>query len=193
MASSWTLCHVALVRTDVSEKRNDSFIRVTTIDELGTKLAVTSNQRSVRRLLVTASVVPSSPILVTPMQEALRSAETSVLTGATRRNIPEDTILHSHRRENLKSYIWLLLVHSYLPLSQQKVSDIHLQALLGLSDLPAFSVFIHPPQYSSAFPSKWKWKETSCQIRRNTSRLYEIPTTLNNFYEECNLRLVIPV
>jgi hypothetical protein len=61
MVYSGMLRHVVLVRTDVSEELSASFIRVL---------------RSMRRLLVTASVVPNSPILVTLMKEALSSSET---------------------------------------------------------------------------------------------------------------------
>jgi hypothetical protein len=91
MASSGMLRRVVLVRTDVSEEFSTSFIKVTRIGELGTTLAVTS-------------IVPSSLILATLMKEALRSSETSVLTRAARHNIPENAILLSHRRKNLKSY-----------------------------------------------------------------------------------------
>jgi hypothetical protein len=66
------LCRVILVRTDVSEELSASIIRVTKIGEIGT-LAVTSNRR---RLLITANV-PSSPIFVRVMIEALSSSETS--------------------------------------------------------------------------------------------------------------------
>jgi hypothetical protein len=55
MVSTGMLRRVVLVRPDVLEELSASFIRVTRIGELGTTLAVTSNRRTLRRLLVTAS------------------------------------------------------------------------------------------------------------------------------------------
>jgi hypothetical protein len=72
MASSGMLRRVVLARTEVSEEYGVSIIGVTRIYELGTTVAVNSNRRtlliflrSVRRLLVTANVVPSLSILIT--------------------------------------------------------------------------------------------------------------------------------
>jgi hypothetical protein len=123
MVSSGMLRHVAIVRTDVSEEPSGSFIRVTRIGELGT-------------ILIAASVVPNSPIPVTMMKEELGSSETSVLTRATWHNIPEDTILYSHRRGNLKSYNVRYGLMGYVISSDQdkltvQSSDNFLLALMG--------------------------------------------------------------
>jgi hypothetical protein len=66
MPSSVMLRRVVLVRAELLVERIASIIRVTRTGELVRTLAVL---RSVLRLLVSANVVPSSPILVTIMTE----------------------------------------------------------------------------------------------------------------------------
>jgi hypothetical protein len=71
MVSSGMLRRVVLVRTDVSEELSASFIKVTRICELGMTRAAKKYQGyffTACQLLVTASVVPSSQILVTLMK-----------------------------------------------------------------------------------------------------------------------------
>jgi hypothetical protein len=90
------------------------------------------------RLLVTASAVPSSLVLVTLMKEGLSSSETSVLTRATRRNIPEDTILYIIIvRFCIWSDYWSTSLHAYRYSYHQpspqvlKINQSHFFFLLG--------------------------------------------------------------
>jgi hypothetical protein len=113
MTSSGMLRRVALVSTDVSEELSAFLIRVTRIGELGTTLVVTNNRRTlgrntkcVRRLLVRASVDPSSPILVTLMKEVLSSSEISVLTKATRRKSRRRHSSYEYKLPATASNIW---------------------------------------------------------------------------------------
>jgi hypothetical protein len=85
MPSSSMWHSVALVSTDVSEESITHIIRVE-ISELGATLANASY----------FNVATRSPILPIMTIKLIRSPETSILTRATRRHIPDDDILHWH-------------------------------------------------------------------------------------------------
>jgi hypothetical protein len=97
---------VDVLWTDVSEERIASIFRVYESHESWTRVSARqihpADGHSVYSYLLT--LVHRSWISYTMKMEAIRSTETSVNKISTWCHIPEDGILHSHRRENLKSH-----------------------------------------------------------------------------------------
>jgi hypothetical protein len=85
---------VALIRTDVSEDRIASIFRVYECEQAQSE--------------VVSSCIGNDSYETMKM-EAIRSSEMSVLIGVTRRHLPEDDNHHSHRRGNLKFYLFYLI------------------------------------------------------------------------------------
>jgi hypothetical protein len=128
--------------------------------------------RSVLRLLLTANVVPTSPILIAMMMEAIRSSEAPVLTEATQQHIPED-FLHSHHLENLKSYRaltgWALyLICNVFPVRYElgfyipADGILHSHRLENLKSYLALTGWVLNPR-RNVFPVRYDWDFISQQ------------------------------
>jgi hypothetical protein len=96
----------------------------------------------------------------------LSSSEMSDLTRATRRNITEDGIHHSHRRENLKSDMWSqtykLLTHA-----------LHVMEMFNLSSANTANTALHFHNYVSpgAQPVPYQWVQRALNPREKRPRL----------------------
>jgi hypothetical protein len=87
-----------------------------------------------------------------------RSSETSVLTRATWRNIPEYDILHSHRRGNLKSYV---MFSSYLEFRtmdkfhKPSTSECYTPSTGSFRLAPSISGYKYPLEFLTSHFTRW--------------------------------------
>jgi hypothetical protein len=75
-----------------------------------------------------------------------RSSDTSVLTRATRRNIPEHVIFYNYLRENLKSYINISILEKVaVKLSRPGLCNYFRGKLLWMAPLCSFETSVDGP------------------------------------------------
>jgi hypothetical protein len=109
-------------------------------------------------------------VLLTLIMEALLSSETSVLIRSTRRDIPEDAILHSHRRENLKSYVLIPVSH----IDRDSTSSFHRSKTRFVN----FTILIF-------FPSSWgqrTWLRHYARSRKGEGSIPDEATEFLSIY-----------
>jgi hypothetical protein len=136
------------------------------------------------RLLVTASVVPSSPILVTLMVEALSSSETSFLTKATWCNLPEDAILQyyfnpimKHGKINLTASNFLLFQNRSRDRSLSTVAgyELHVSGSIPWQGQDVFCFPQVPSSQSSSRPTSYPTSTRGCFCRYRVARVWSLP------------------
>jgi hypothetical protein len=138
------------------------------------------------RLLVTASVVPSSPILVTMMKEALRFPQTSVLTRAPRRYIPEDANLLSEF-----AYRIVILFRQYTgtspPISTATACQLGTVTGFGMRFARYFSRFRNKSEYSGT--SNHPFRRVSWERKMGAGACIKWTNKINLFRDRRNWKI----
>jgi hypothetical protein len=84
----------------------------------------------------------------------------ALVTRATRRNIPEDTILHSHFLENLKSLMYCVLRKAVFANKKRRKQEYFVGGFVTSLPLNMQDLFIRTPTLDVLLPAKRIPKQT---------------------------------